>query len=96
VTAQAHVPGSLDHDHLRDRLALTAETMPRQMVRSARTLLVYGFAALNVGALLGMAATFDVWLVALLTALVMFVLATLAALAALVGLIARLVLRPHH
>lgn len=95
MTAQAHVPGSLDHDHLRDRLAQAVETMPRHMVHSARTLLIYGFAALAAGALLGMAATLDVWLVALLTALVMFVLAALAAVAALIGLMARLVVRPH-
>ena len=65
-------------------------------MHSARTLLIYGFAALGAGALFGMAATLDVWLVALLTAVVMFVLAALAAVAALVGLIARVVMRPHH
>ena len=96
MTAQAHVPGSLDHDHLRGRLAQVVETMPRQMVHSARTLLIYGFAALGAGALFGMAATLDVWLVALMTALVTFVLAALAALVALFGLIARFVVRPHH
>jgi hypothetical protein len=90
------VPGSLDHDRRRDRLAQAAETVPGQMVHSARRLLIYGFAALGAGALFGMAATLDVWLVALLTAVVMFTLAALAALAALIGLIARRVLRPRH
>jgi hypothetical protein len=94
MAAHVHVPGPLDH--IRDRIAGVAETLPTRMVGAARTLLVYGLASLTAGALLGMAATLDVWLVALLTALVMFVLAAAAALAALVGLIARIAVRPRR